>query len=112
MSEADWDATLPTVLAEIHKAVSALGGAISGEHGIGPKRGELLPLVLDETTVSLMRRTKQAFDQQGILNRAKIIRGKRLARGERAVDAVFLSNVVGRESNESAFGLRHGRPLD
>ena len=47
----------------------ARGGAISGEHGIGPaKKGYLLELA-DPVAVALMRRVKQAFDPHGILSR-------------------------------------------
>jgi len=73
MSEDEWNRVLPAVLTRLYKAVAALGGTISGEHGIGSKRREFLPLVLDETTIRLMRRIKRAFDPQGILNPGKII---------------------------------------
>jgi len=69
----EWDAVLPEVLTEIYRAVAALGGTISGEHGIGSKRRDFLPLVLDETTLGLMRRIKRAFDPLGILNPGKIL---------------------------------------
>jgi glycolate oxidase len=47
---------------------SALGGAISGEHGIGrAKRGYYQALV-DPGLLALQRRIKSAFDPQGILN--------------------------------------------
>jgi glycolate oxidase subunit GlcD len=73
MPQDEWEATLPKVLAEMYEAVFKLGGTISGEHGIGSKRREFLPLVLDSTTLDLMRRIKQAFDPNGILNPGKII---------------------------------------
>jgi len=73
MSEDEWNRVLPAVLTQLYKAVAALGGTISGEHGIGSKRREFIHLVLDETTIGLMRRIKQAFDPQGILNPGKII---------------------------------------
>ena len=67
-----WEEILPEVLSELYRAVDGLGGTISGEHGIGSKRRDYLPLVLDETTLALMRRIKRAFDPNGILNPAKI----------------------------------------
>ncbi|MFO7899660.1 MAG: FAD-linked oxidase C-terminal domain-containing protein [Planctomycetota bacterium] len=73
MPQADWDELLPHLLTELYRAVGRLGGTISGEHGIGSKRRAFLPLVLDETTLELMRRIKHAFDPNGILNPGKII---------------------------------------
>jgi len=72
MSDEAWKTVLPRALTELYEAVAALGGTISGEHGIGSKRRAFLPLVLDRTTIDLMKRIKQAFDPQGILNPGKI----------------------------------------
>lgn len=73
MPDKEWETVLPQVLTELYRSVAALGGTISGEHGIGSKRRDFLSLVLDEVTIALMRRIKQAFDPQGILNPGKII---------------------------------------
>lgn len=56
------------VLREIFKAGIELGGAISGEHGLGTtKRKYFLDLECPEK-IALMRRIKLAFDPAGILN--------------------------------------------
>ena len=68
----EWEETLPVLLADLYKAVAALGGTISGEHGIGAKRAAYLPLVMDPVLIALQRRIKQAFDPLGILNPGKI----------------------------------------
>lgn len=68
----EWKKKLPKVLAELYKAVYALGGTISGEHGIGHKRKQYLPLVLGLAEIELMKRIKAAFDPHNILNPGKI----------------------------------------
>lgn len=57
---------------ELFEGVVALGGAISGEHGIGFTKAPFLGLGLDEPTIALMRRVKAAFDPAGLLNPGKI----------------------------------------
>jgi len=46
----------------------ALGGAVSGEHGIGRAKKAHLAAIEDPTKLDLMRRIKTAFDPAGILN--------------------------------------------
>lgn len=67
-----WEKNLPLVLEELYIAVKKLGGTISGEHGIGHKRKKYLPLVLSEAEIELMKKIKQAFDPNNILNPGKI----------------------------------------
>lgn len=67
-----WKEILPRLLTELYTAVHALGGTISGEHGIGHKRKSFLPLVLGEQEISLMKKIKSVFDPQNILNPGKI----------------------------------------
>jgi glycolate oxidase len=61
------------LLKEIYIAGVALGGTISGEHGIGADKKEYLPLAFSELKLALMRQIKIAFDPNGILNPGKVI---------------------------------------
>jgi glycolate oxidase len=46
----------------------ALGGAVSGEHGLGTEKREYFLELEDPNKVALLRRIKTAFDPAGILN--------------------------------------------
>ncbi|TRV81534.1 FAD-binding protein [Streptomyces sp. 130] len=50
----------------------ALGGTITGEHGVGVLKKEWLARELGETGVELHRSIKQAFDPLGLLNPGKV----------------------------------------
>ena len=56
----------------LFRGVIALGGSISGEHGIGFTKAKYLGLELTAETIALMKRIKAAFDPHGILNPGKI----------------------------------------
>ena len=56
----------------LFEGVVALEGSISGEHGIGYTKAPYLSMELSPDTIALMKRLKQAFDPEGILNPGKI----------------------------------------
>jgi FAD/FMN-containing dehydrogenase len=57
----------------VHDQVSAFGGSISAEHGVGQlKRGEIVRYK-PEVELRLMRTLKQALDPLGIMNPGKVL---------------------------------------
>jgi glycolate oxidase len=67
-----WQKKLPQVLTDLYTAAKALGGTISGEHGIGSKRKGFMGLVASEAELEMMRRIKRALDPNNVLNPGKI----------------------------------------
>jgi len=57
---------------ELYDKVLADGGTVSGEHGIGLAKKEYLARQIGPGGVAVMRRIKQAFDPDGVLNPGKI----------------------------------------
>ncbi|RJQ65188.1 MAG: FAD-binding protein [Desulfobacteraceae bacterium] len=69
---AQWEETLTALLTEIYAVTARLGGTISGEHGIGHKRRDYMPLVMESAQIDMMRRIKQALDPNNVINPGKI----------------------------------------
>jgi len=63
-------------VSDIFRATVAYGGTISGEHGIGIAKAPYLPLEVGEKGIELIKRIKQAFDPNNILNPNKIVMEK------------------------------------
>jgi D-lactate dehydrogenase (cytochrome) len=57
----------------VHDLVQSLGGSISAEHGIGRLRREELKRYKSPLELALMRRLKQAFDPDDLMNPGKIL---------------------------------------
>ena len=72
LDDATWTGGLVPMIREIFQLTVALGGMISGEHGIGYVQKDYLPLALSSDEIDLMRAIKRAFDPAGILNPGKI----------------------------------------
>jgi glycolate oxidase len=67
-----WEAARDAAEEELLAQVLALGGSITGEHGIGWTLREELPRALSRGHLDLLRAIKRAFDPAGILNPGKI----------------------------------------
>ena len=59
--------------AEMMRRTIALGGTITGEHGVGRSRRAALPEQLGPEVMALTRRVKDALDPDGILNPGAIL---------------------------------------
>lgn len=58
---------------EIYRDALALGGTLSGEHGIGISKARLLPLQFDAVAMAVTKSIKQSLDPKGILNPGKFV---------------------------------------
>jgi glycolate oxidase len=71
----DDDAERPAVeraIEQLMRATIALGGTLTGEHGIGVTKAQYLPLEQSADLIALQRDIKRAFDPKGLLNPGKI----------------------------------------
>ena len=57
---------------EILEFCIQMGGAITGEHGVGMEKDRLMPLLFSEADLALMRRVRDVFNPAGLLNPGKI----------------------------------------
>ncbi|MEA2627139.1 MAG: glycolate oxidase [Candidatus Binatota bacterium] len=57
---------------EILESCVALGGSLTGEHGIGVEKMDLLPLLFSDEDMALMQRVRRAFDPDRRCNPHKI----------------------------------------
>lgn len=60
---------------EICRAALALGGTLTGEHGIGLSKRHFLPMEYGPTEMALVAKLRKLFDPNGILNPGKIVNG-------------------------------------
>ena len=65
-------AAAETAVAELFAKTIALGGTITGEHGVGITKSAFLGQEIDAPTLEIMRAIKKTFDPANILNPGKI----------------------------------------
>jgi FAD/FMN-containing dehydrogenase/Fe-S oxidoreductase len=61
-----------TIGIETAKLVKKYRGSLSGEHGDGRLRGEFIPMILGEYNYNLLKKVKECWDPNKILNPGKI----------------------------------------
>ncbi len=58
--------------ADILRLCVAVGGVLTGEHGVGVEKRDLMGAMFDETDLAHQERLKCAFDPDGLLNPGKV----------------------------------------
>jgi glycolate dehydrogenase FAD-linked subunit len=58
--------------ADILKLCVEVGGVLTGEHGVGVEKRDLMGAMFDETDLAQQQRLKCAFDPDGLLNPGKV----------------------------------------
>jgi glycolate oxidase len=58
--------------ADILKLCVEVGGVLTGEHGVGVEKRDLMPVMFNETDLAQQQRVKCAFDADGLLNPGKV----------------------------------------
>lgn len=67
-----WKNELPKAIRELFNLTVALGGTLSGEHGIGWVQKGFMDIPFGNTSLLLQKGIKNTFDPKGILNPGKI----------------------------------------
>jgi len=65
---------LRTFMVEAAELVARYGGSLSGEHGDGRARSELLPVMYSPEAIALLERFKALFDPEDLLNPGVVVR--------------------------------------
>ena len=58
--------------ADILKLCVEVGGVLTGEHGVGVEKRDLMPAMFTEADLEQQQRLKCAFDEKGLLNPGKV----------------------------------------
>lgn len=72
LSEAFWKHDINLSIGRVFEKVVALGGTLSGEHGVGITKRPYIDLVFNSAQLALMQGIKRVFDPNHILNPGKI----------------------------------------
>lgn len=69
----EWERRLPAAVEDLFRRVRALGGQITGEHGVGWIQRNYMGIAHSRETLAAMRAIKRALDPHGILNPSKVL---------------------------------------
>jgi glycolate oxidase len=58
--------------ADILRLCVEVGGVLTGEHGVGVEKRDLMPVMFSETDLNQQQRLKCAFDEKSLLNPGKV----------------------------------------
>jgi glycolate oxidase len=58
--------------ADILRLCVEVGGVLTGEHGVGVEKRDLMPVMFSEIDLDAQQRVKCAFDEKGLLNPGKV----------------------------------------
>ncbi len=72
LAENGMEEKVQQALDEIFRTTVALGGSVSGEHGIGTAKTPYIGMELDSATLATMQAIKKALDPNNIMNPGKI----------------------------------------
>lgn len=73
MEQEEWDAKITRAMDLLYEKGQALGGMVSGEHGIGVAKRTYMEKSLSAGEIRLMAEVKRVFDPEGILNPGKVV---------------------------------------
>jgi glycolate oxidase subunit GlcD len=99
---------------ELMETCVRAGGSITGEHGVGFDKRELLSLIFSETDMEIMLRVRAAFDPSGLCNPGKIIpmlRGCGEARAQTKPNVQTPISNVASELGTAAIALQEASDL-
>jgi len=75
-----YDAREPGVVDRVRAAATEMvevsieaGGSLSGEHGIGLEKRDLMSLVFSDVDLDAQARVRESFDDAGIMNPHKVL---------------------------------------
>lgn len=73
MTDEAWEKALHDFHAEAYPYIYAMGGKLSGEHGIGAKKVKQLASLADPGELYMMQTIKKALDPKDVLNPGKVL---------------------------------------